>query len=254
MPMVALLQKEVLEQWRTRRLWVLAAVFLFFGLLSPITAQLTPQIVRWAAEAAPGLVIQVPPPSVADAVAQYLKNLSQVVPLAVVLVAMGSLVGEKEKGTLPMVLARPVSRGMVLAAKFLALVLTLLVALALGAVAAYYYTVVLFGGLPAGSFLLLNAAAGLFLLLVLALTFMASTVMPSTVTAGALAFGLWLGLAAWAALPRIGRASPVALYGWASRLGLGQGGAGEWAALGASLGLIAVALLAAWLHFRRQEL
>jgi ABC-2 type transport system permease protein len=253
MAIVTLFGKEMREQWRTRRLLVLASVFLFFGLLSPITAQLTPALMDWMAETMPGVVIQLPPPTAADATAQYIKNLSQIIPLVVLLVAMGSVVGERERGTLPMVLAKPVPRGAVLACKGLGLVALLAVSLFLGAAAAYYYSQLLFGGPELGGFLLMNLVAGLYLLVVLALTFLASTMAASTVMAGALAFVFWFVMIVVGALPRIGRASPTALLNWAAQLGLGQAFDGEWLALGVSLALIVLSLALAWLHFRRQE-
>lgn len=254
MTALVLLRKEILEQWRARRLLVLGATFLFFGLLGPITAKLTPQLLEMVGSSAPGIVIQVPPPTVADAVAQYMKNLSQMLPLVVLLVAMGSMVGEKERGTLAMVLAKPVARGTVLAAKYAGLVVALAASLLLGAVATFYYTQVLFGGLELGAFALLNLVAGLYLLVVLSLTFLASTLSRSTVMAGGLAFGFWVLLLIMGALPRIGRAAPSALLTWAAQLGLGIDAGGAWAALWFSLALIAACLGAAWLHFRKEEL
>lgn len=254
MVMMTLLRKELLEQWRTRRLLVLGALFLFFGFLGPITAQLTPELLKLVGTTAPGVVIHLPPPSVNDAVGQYLKNLAQILPLAVLLVAMGSVVGEKERGTLPMVLAKPIPRGSVLGAKFVALVTSVAVSLFLGAVAAFYYTQILFGGLPLGGFLALNLLAGLYLLVVLSLTFLASTVARSTVVAAALAIGLWLAQAILAGLPRVGRASPSALLGWAAQVGVGIQGKGEWLALWVSLAIVAASFGVAWWSFRRQEL
>jgi ABC-2 type transport system permease protein len=251
---IVLLRKEISEQWRARRLLVLGATFLFFGLLGPITAKLTPELIKLASASAPGLVIELPPPTVADAVAQYIKNLSQILPLVVLLVTMGSVVGEKERGTLPMLLAKPVARGTVLAAKYAGLCATLALALLLGAVATYYYTQVLFGGLELGAFVLMNLTAGLYLLVVLSLAFLASTLARSTVMAGGLAFGFWVVLLIAEVLPHIGQAAPGKLLPWAAQLGLGVDAGGAWPALWVSLALIAASLAVAWLRFRREEL
>ncbi|MGQ9682988.1 MAG: ABC transporter permease [Anaerolineae bacterium] len=253
MALHVLLRKELLELWRTRRFLVLGAVFAFFGLLGPITAQLTPELIKLAGASAPGVVIQVPAPTVADAIAQYVKNLSQILPVAVLLVAMGSMTGERERGTLPMVLAKPVPRAAILAAKYLGLVVMVAVSLILGAVAAYYYTVLLFGAIAPDWFVLMNLIAGLFLLVVLSLTFLASTVAPSTAAAGALGFAAFLLLAFLSALPRVGVASPANLLGWAARVGLGQTIDAPWASLVTSVGIIGLCLIVAWLCFSRQE-
>ena len=253
MAVLALLHKELLEAWRTRRLLVLAAVFLLFGLLAPITAKLTPELLKLVGESAPGVVIQAPIPTSSDAVAQYVKNLSQILPLVVLLVSMGAVSGEKERGTLPMVVAKPVGRGAVLGCKFAVLALTVLAALGLGAVAAYYYTVILFGGLDVGGFVALNVIAGLYLLVVAALTFLASTLASGTPPAGVLAFGFWLVLVVLSALPEVGRWSPAALPAWAAEVGLGIQGTAAWPAVGVSALLIAAALGLALLAFRRHE-
>lgn len=229
MSFTALLHKELLEQWRTRRLWVLALAFIFFGLLGPITAKMTPELLKLVGSSAPGMVIQMPPPTLDDAMLQYAKNLSQMLPLIVLLVAMGAVSTEKERGTLPMVLAKPVSRGAVLAAKYLVLVFVVLLSLVAGALAAYYYTQVLFGGLGLREFLSYNLSAALNLLVVLTLTFAASTVASGTVMAGALAFALWLLSALVSSIPVLGRS-----HWWLPAL-------------------IVAALLAAWLHFGKQE-
>jgi len=254
MAMLALLRKELLEQWRARRLLVLGGAFLFFGLLGPITAKLTPELIKLAGTSAPGIVIQAPPPSLRDAIAQYIKNLSEILPLIVLLATMGSVAGEKERGTLAMVLAKPVGRGAVLVAKLAGLAVALLAAQLLGALAAYYYTQVLFGGLEPVAFVQMNLAAGLYLLVVLSLTFLASALVRSTVAAGALAFGFWVLLLVASSLPRVGQHTPPVLLTWAAQLGAGQPAGGQWAALWVSIALIAVCLIVAWLHFRREEL
>jgi len=46
-----LFTKEITEQWRTGRLPVLAVIFLFFGLASPVLAKYTPEIVKLVSEA-----------------------------------------------------------------------------------------------------------------------------------------------------------------------------------------------------------
>ena len=44
-----LYRKEWLESWRSYRLLILAIVMVAFGLLSPVTARFTPEIVKLAA-------------------------------------------------------------------------------------------------------------------------------------------------------------------------------------------------------------
>ena len=64
----ALLRKELLEQWRTLRLPVVAAVFLLVGLISPLLARFTPEILK--AVGGDQFQIILPTPTTADAVDQ----------------------------------------------------------------------------------------------------------------------------------------------------------------------------------------
>ena len=116
-----LLTKEITEQWRTGRLLVLAVIFVLFGLASPVLAKYTPDIVKLAASS---IDIHLPTPSIKDAVAQLIKTLSQVGILTAILLAMGSVAGEKESGTAAFVLVKPVGRFAFLAAKFSGLTVT----------------------------------------------------------------------------------------------------------------------------------
>jgi len=124
-----LLRKELLEQWRTLRLPVVATVFLLVGLSSPLLARFTPEILK--AVAGDQIPFVLPPPTAADAVDQLAKNLGQFGGLISVLLAMGAVATEKERGTAALILSKPVGRGGFLVAKLVAIGLTLGVATAL---------------------------------------------------------------------------------------------------------------------------
>ena len=98
MNLLTSLRKELIEQWRTYRLLVLCLVLLVFGLSSPLLAKYTPELLKLipGAEQFAGLV---PKPTLLDAVAQYVKNIGQFGVLLALLMSMGSMVAEKERGT-----------------------------------------------------------------------------------------------------------------------------------------------------------
>jgi len=68
-----LLRKELLEQWRTTRLPVVATVFLLVVLSSPLLARFTPEIIK--AVGGDQFQIVLPTPTAADAYDQLAKNL-----------------------------------------------------------------------------------------------------------------------------------------------------------------------------------
>jgi ABC-2 type transport system permease protein len=138
----ALLRKELLEQWRTTRLPIVAMVFLLVGLSSPLLARFTPELIETFV--GDQFQIVLPTPTSADAYDQLAKNLGQFGVLIAVLLAMGSVATEKERGTAALLLTKPVGRGAFLVAKLAAIATTLAISTAIAAAGAWFYTLVLF--------------------------------------------------------------------------------------------------------------
>jgi ABC-2 type transport system permease protein len=246
-------RKEWLEQLRSYRLLVTAVVLTLFGLLSPLIARYTPDIIRMALPQGEEITKLIPPPSAADSVAQYLKNITQFGVLLALLMAMGLVAQEKDKGTAALMMSKPMSRQAFILAKFASLALTFTLSIALAGAAGYYYTLVLFGSVGAGAWLGLNAMVLVFLLVYVSLTLLCSTLTKSQVLAGGLATGVWIILSLLGALPGIGDYSPRQLIGWATSLGTGASQT-HWPALGVSLALVVGGLAGACAIFNRQEL
>jgi len=246
------LRKELLEQWRTYRLLIVGAVLIVFGMTSPLVAKLTPELIKLVPEGE-SLAALIPAPTAADAVAQYAKNMNQFGVILALLVTMGAVAQEKDKGTAAMMLVKPMPRSVFLMAKFAALSVTFAVSIALAAIGSYIYTLILFGALNASAWLALNLLLLIYLLVFVALTLLCSALVRSAVAAGGLAFGVLIVLSIVSALPAIGEVLPGQLMVWGTGLALGVGSA-AWPALGVSLALIVVSLVAAWLIFERQEL
>ncbi|HET8587296.1 MAG TPA: ABC transporter permease subunit [Candidatus Limnocylindria bacterium] len=249
---VPLLGKEIREQWRTRRLLVVAIVFAIFGIGSPLLARYTPELIR--ALASEELARAIPPPTIADAVDQFLKNLGQTGVLAAILLAMGSVASDKERGIAALLLTKPVSRGAYLLSKLLAIGVTLLVGVALAGAAAYGYTAWLFEPLAIGGYAAMCALLFLQLLCYATLTFLGSTLTRSALAAAGIGIAALVLVATVSALPEIGRYTPGGLAEPARALALGQPTASLVQPLGASIGLVVIVFGLAWLSFRRQEL
>ena len=246
------LRKELMEQWRSYRLLITAAVLVAFGLLSPLTAKYTPELMKLLPNGEE-IARLIPQPTAADAVAQYLKNISQFSVVLALLVTMGAVAYEKERGTAAMILVKPLPRWAFLAAKFTALGITFAASLVVAGAGCYYYTLVLFEPLGIGSWVILNVLLLVFVLVYVALTLMCSVLAKSQAGAGGLAFALLIVLALPGALPKVGEYLPGQLINWGAGLMAGSG-APAWPALGVSFGLMVGALILAGLIFDRQEL
>ena len=247
-----LLRKELLEQWRTLRLPVVATVFVLVGLSSPLLARFTPELI----EALGGSQLQIvlPPPKPADAVDQLIKNLSQFGILVSVLLAMGSVATEKERGTAGLILTKPASRGAFLVAKIVAISTTLAVATGLAAAAAYFYTLVLFEALPIGGFAMSAVLQWLALVAFASITFLGSTLTRSALAAAGIGVAAFIAIGILSAFPAIAPYLPVGLGAPARALALGQPVDDLLRPLVATLVLIAAMIGLSWLSFRRQEL
>lgn len=249
------LEKEINEQLRTYRVLVVGAVLIVFGLLSPVIAKFTPELIRQLADTqeTAALVQIMPQPTLLEAVAQFVKTISQFGLLLAILATMGAVVQEKEKGTAAMMLVKPLPRGTFLLTKFLSIAGLFFVTLALSGLACAYYTTLLFGPIDPGAWAALLGLMYLYLLTYISLTLFCSVITKSIVASGGLALGGMLFIEILGALPRIGNYFPDQLLGW----GVGITGGDpttHWPALILSLVLIILALVASWRIFNRQEI
>ncbi len=249
-----LLRKEMLEQWRTRRLVIVGIVFLAFGIMSPLLAKFTPEILKAVGTGMPGATIELPPPTTADAVAQLAKNVGQIGVLVAILLAMGSVAAEKERGTAAFILTLPAGRGAFLLAKLIALGITLLVGIVVAGLADWFYTAILFEPLAAPGFVAVVLLLWLQMLAFAAITFLASTVAGSQLVAGGVGFVAFVLVAIVGALPTIGDWTPLALSSAAIDMALGKTPAALVQPVVASVAIVVVCAIAAWASFRRQEL
>jgi len=246
------LRKELLEQWRTYRLLVAVAVLVAFGFLSPLTARFMPEIFKLLPNGAQ-IASLIPPPTAMDAVAQYIKNGNQFGIILGLLMAMGAVAQEKDKGTAALMLVKPMPRSAFVVAKFVALACTFALSIALASAAAYVYTLILFEALPLASWLALNGLLLLSVLVYVALTLWCSALVRSQAAAGGLAFGLVMLIAILWSLPQVGEYLPGQLLNWGAGRIAGSSMA-YWPALWVSIALIVAALLGACVAFARQEL
>jgi ABC-2 type transport system permease protein len=249
---VALLRKELLEQWRTARLPLVATVFLLVGLSSPLLARFTPEILK--AVASDQFRVILPTPTAADAYDQLAKNLTQFGALIAVLLAMGSVATEKERGTAALILTKPAGRGAFLAAKLVAIAMTLGVATAIAAAGAWFYTLVLFEPLSIPGFAAAAVLQWLALVAYAAITFLGSTLTRSALAAAGLGVAAFIVLGILSIVPTLGRYLPTGLGAPARGIALGLPGADVLGPTVASVALIAGVCGIAWLAFRHQEL
>jgi ABC-2 type transport system permease protein len=243
-------RKELGESLRTSRIFIVAAIFLVFGLISPLLA-------RYAADFAKigstGPTISLPTPTAEDAIIQFLKNVGANGVIVVVLLTMGIVAREKERGTAAFVLTKPLTRFAFLAAKFAALIVTLGIGITIAGAAAYVYTAMLFKptalpGFAACCVLLLGQMT-----VYGSLTFFGSTVVKSSLPAAGIGAAAIVVFALIGLIPSVVDFTPAGLSNAAGELALSQSAPHLAGALLANGIVTGAALFLAWRSFRAQE-
>ena len=245
-----LLKKELKEQLRTHKLLIVSAVFLVFGFATPLLIKFMPQLLEASGE---DIIVQMPDPSAVMALGEYANTLVQVGTLVAVLVAMGAIARERERGLAAMILSKPVSLGAYVAAKLAAESTTFIAALVLGSAACYAYTVLLIEPADLSSFLALNLLLALFFVFCLSVTLLCSSLFRNQLAAGGVSLVALIVQALLTQVPGLGDYLPARLTVWG--IGLLSGlHASAWPAVAVTLAVIAACLFLSPVVLHHREL
>ncbi|MGM0166561.1 hypothetical protein IGI39_001521 [Enterococcus sp. AZ135] len=135
-------RKELFEAWRTSRMMILIVIFLIFGLMNPLLAKLTPEIVKMTIGET--LAKTIPEPTSVDSWTQFFKNLTQMGLIVLALMFSGSVSNEISKGTLVNLVTKGLRRWTVIVGKATSLILQWTVCLLLTFLVTWGYTVYYF--------------------------------------------------------------------------------------------------------------
>lgn len=201
---------EWLRLVRTRRWVALTFVYLFFGLLGPITARYIGEIVK---RFGGGVTVSFPDPTPADGITQFVGNASQIGLLVAVVVAAGalSLDAVPEIGTF--FRTRVPSLARILLPRFTVTSAVVVGAFALGTLAAWYETVVLIGNVPAGRLLAGWILGAIYLVFVVAVVALVAARTSSLLTTVLATMVILLGLPIAGIVPDVGEWLPSHLVG-----------------------------------------
>jgi ABC-2 type transport system permease protein len=251
-----LFRKEGLEAIRDFK-WVwLPLVFVIIGIMEPLTAYYTPQIIEQFGELPPGAVIDIPMPTAGEVLVRTAGQLSLFGVLIIVLAFMGILAGERKSGTAAMVLVKPVSYRAFVTAKWLHGIVLVLAAYFLCMLSAWYYTYQLFALVAVADFLAGTLVFALWLLFVFTLTLFFSSLSKKAGIAAFATLGTVIVLSMLSSLlPGKFTWTPFGLTGYASEYWLGEQVAGEvYIALVLTIAVIALLTVLSMRIFQRKEL
>lgn len=112
----SLIKKEAIENIRTKKILGLLLLFIFIGLISPLTAKLTPQILQFIAT--DGIDIKANIPKEIDSWVQFFKNINQIGMFGLVILFSTQITNEIQKGTLINLLSKGLPRYQVIMSKW----------------------------------------------------------------------------------------------------------------------------------------
>ncbi len=177
-----LVKKDLLDQWRSKKMLILAITFLFVALSSVVIAKAMPEILK-AVPSTPGLTINLPTPTVKDAIDQFVKNLSQLAIFVLIFLVAGAIVDEKTRKTLELILTKPVSRTSFVLSKFKAYFISITVAHLISSFIFYFYATSVFSSISFSHFSLMATLLLVYLLLVTSVTIFFSTLVNNSILA-----------------------------------------------------------------------
>lgn len=140
---LAFSKKEITENTRNYRLLIMLVIFFIFGVISPLLAKFTPQLME---AVMPNLAEAFENPTALDSWTQFYKNVSSLGLSLTIILFSSCLSSEYAKGTLTIMLTKGLSRPTVILSKFSAAAAILTVSYWLSFGITYGYTAYLWPG------------------------------------------------------------------------------------------------------------
>lgn len=206
--MVKLIKKEIEEYLKTGKFYILLFVFVFFAILSPITAKFLPEIIKNLSQ---GILITIPPPTWRDSFVQFSKNLNQIVFIVIVIVFIGSVSEEKNHGTAALIATKGIDRRKWVVSKFLFQFILSVLLLIFSFFLCFYYANLLF---PDTQFYAAISSTVLFLIylfFVLSLTIFSSSIGKNLLQSAGIFFTIFIVINILNILPKVSPYNPMTL-------------------------------------------
>jgi ABC-2 type transport system permease protein len=210
--LLAFTKKEFTEQIRSGRLFILAVIFVAFGIMNPATAKMTPWLFEMMSEslAESGMSITVTEVTALDSWVQFFKNVPLVL-IAFVLMQSAIFTKEYTSGTLVLSLTKGLSRYKVIIAKVSALLSLWTLGYWLSFAITYAYSAWFWDNSIAKNLVAAVTLWWLFGVFVLALVTLFSTIASSTAVVTLSVGGSVVLLTVVGAIPKVSKYLPVAL-------------------------------------------
>jgi ABC-2 type transport system permease protein len=218
---MTLTRLEVLRMLRTHRWLALFGIYVFFGVVGPLTARYINELIERFGTG--DMVISAPDPEPVDGVLQFIGNASQLGLLAVVLVVAAALSVDARPAIAAFLRTRVTHAGTLVLPRFVVAAATAVAALVAGTAVAWAMTAILLGALPAGSMIVGTAFGALYLVFAVALVAAVSGVVRSVPGVALGALGVLILMPIVSLVPTVGPWLPSHLFSSVAALVDGAG-------------------------------
>ena len=208
--------KELMENLLTKKVFVLACVFLFFAMTAPLLTRFMGEFLAFVIPgddtAGQAMAAMMGEMGWQDSYAQFYGNIGQIGVFTILLLFMGIILREKQTGSIDLVFTKGLSPAAFVLSKFtVASILTVIMAV-VAVVICFAYTLVLFDEGGQLEFVLLGALVfGVFACMIVAITIFCSAFAKSTATSAVMGMFIYLSIIVIGSIPHIGRFSPSGL-------------------------------------------
>jgi ABC-2 type transport system permease protein len=206
--LVTLLKKESIGLYRTKKILIIGIVFLFFAILSPITAYLAPYFIELLAQYDQNVVIIIPEPTYIDSYYQFISNFSQTCTLILIIVLAPLIVDEKRKGTFHTLLNNKVSKTNFILSKVITQIKVFTLFYLLSIVIFLIYTSILFESVFAPNWFLVFLSLYLYYIFLISLINLMSVIAKSNVMSIVLSFVAFFAIMLFNFIPIMGKYLP----------------------------------------------
>ncbi len=250
-----LVQKEFFESMKNGKLLWLPITLILLSISQPISSYYLPQILNKAGNLPAGTVIEIPTPTGAEVMASTISQFGMIGLILCILSTMSVIVGERNNGSLSLIMARPVTPTVYILSKWLTYNLIMVGSFLISYLATWYYTNLLFSNVSFTSFLMSFLMESLWIVFVITAMILFGTLVKSA--GGVSALGI-LNLFSFpilrAAFPKFTEWLPsVAQEEATTFLMTNKWGDSFFLALGSTLLFIIVLLLLSIYRFKRFE-
>ena len=209
------LHKEFMEMWRDKRAVILAAVFVFFGVLSPVMMRYMNELFALLMSEEELAMMGIGAMEIPHWTASYVGffgNLNQVGMIALILLAMGVIVSEKRRGTAALMMVKGLGHKSFVLSKFAVWSINTFVVLLVAIAVNHALTIILWGeGAQLGNLISGFLMYWVFAMMMIALVILTSTIAKSLAISAVFGFLGFMLLSIPASLPRIQDAFPYTL-------------------------------------------